>query len=190
MKKKIVPAIIMGTVMLALTASAMQGPRGSGKRERRGPFGGSEQRWAYVLKNPKLAEKVGLTEADIAALEQIQYRQQKEGIALQAAVQLAHLEQKQLMDQSEVDEAAVMAALEKTSAATLELRKSQIRGLLEVKKVLGEEKIKALREEGRKAARKKHSQRGKKNSEGHRKGRRGSDRSDQNSIDDIPEAME
>ncbi len=156
---------------------SVRGPAGAkgGGREQRRPGADQDIMMGQALRNPRMAEKLGLSEEQQQAIEGQLAELQKAHNSLRAGMEQAGLQQARLMMAEELDEAALMAAVEETGRIRTELAKLRIRHLLFMRKTLTPEQIKKARsairdkmkkhrEEGSKGrGPKKHHGEGKKN---------------------------
>jgi len=124
-----------------------QGVRG-GERGEMGRGGGMMMRSAInefvirrLVNEPKAATEMGISEEQIKALKEATEQLQKQREDLQK--QLAELEEQQrkLMDEATVDEAAIMALLEKASKIRLDMEKASIKFVLLAKKTLTPDQV-------------------------------------------------
>lgn len=167
---------LTGIIALAIMNGALaQMPQGMMQEQQRGSRGGAKrgERGAMherfqdalinkIVSDPEIAEEIGLTEEKVNTLKDAMYNIELKRIRLNAEKEVAALEQARLMTESEIDEDAVMAAIEKTGGITTELAKLKASALLLVKKTLTLaqiEKIKELVEERRKELKKQRSER-------------------------------
>lgn len=117
-----------------------QGEHGGGRFN----MGGRNRQGAMIgriINNPEIAEKIGLTEEQIQALKSASSDVQKEMIRLRAEMEIAGMEQAQLITETDIDENAVMKAVEKTGEIRTKMAKLQVKQLLLVKKTLSSEQI-------------------------------------------------
>ena len=179
MKKWIVIAGVTGVLAMALTVvAAPHGfgrgdgpPEGRGTRDR-GPGPGLMQ----VLQNPEFAEDVGITDDQVAELEAIMYAHRQEMIKLHGEQQLAELEVDRLLSVDEPDLEAVTAAIKKQGRTETQVKITQVRHELAVKKILGEDvldNIRSVLKDRRQEHRSQRMARGRKS--GHDRQGRGSD---------------
>jgi Spy/CpxP family protein refolding chaperone len=98
-----------------------------------------------LINNRKMAEHLGLREDQIGSLTEKGYDLRKETISLRAELELAALEQARLLTQENVDEKALMGAVEKTGEIRIRMAKIQIKNLLLVRKALTPEQYGRLR---------------------------------------------
>ena len=146
----------VGTVVLAamvLTGSAFaQGPgQGHGRGKPHGPGGpqlGRDRQGAVIsriIQNEKMIEKLGLTEEQVLKLKNHDFQTQKSKIQLQAQMQMAALEQAQLLTETDMNRKAIMAAVEKTGQIRTKMAKLGMKTLLVMKETLTDEQRKQLR---------------------------------------------
>ncbi|MFO7871645.1 MAG: hypothetical protein R6V03_09475 [Kiritimatiellia bacterium] len=145
-----------------------------------GPGGGGsmhEMLLIQVLQNRELAEEVGLNDDQVEKLKDRMYELRKERIRLRAEQELAGLEQARRMAGENVDEDAVMEAVEEKYEITKEMAKLKVKEILAVKQNLTEEQIGKIRKVMRERMRERMKQRKesmKRDREGkHDRGRRG-----------------
>lgn len=169
-------------VLLAVAASfaAMaQGPeKGDGRRmmRRQGPMMGAQNEMSglmFVMRSPKAAERLGLSEEQKEKLKKLNAGQGKDaGRALNEKVREGMKKQAELMKAEKVDEAAVMAAIDEVWEARKEIAKNQVRRIIAVKNLLTPEQIgKALEimKERRAAGRNRQNRRGAQDASGEKK---------------------
>ncbi len=98
-----------------------------------------------VLQNPEISEKLGLSEAQRTAIdEQMALLEQHQG-ELKKQIRKAALQQARLMTAEELDEAALMTAVEETGRLHTEQAKLRIRHLLFLRKTLTPEQTQGVR---------------------------------------------
>jgi len=98
-----------------------------------------------ILNSPAMARELGLTDEQIEPLKSGLFELRGKEIELKAQMEKAGLEQARLMTEKDVDEAAVMAAVEKAGAIRTEMAKLRVRGLLLVKRHISPEQIERIR---------------------------------------------
>lgn len=136
---------LAGVVAMAQEAPAR--PRAEG--EWRGPGGGADGgegmivRW---LENSKLAKEAGITDEQIAALKTKLDVLRKEQIDLRAELEKMGLEQARLVSAKSLDEAAVMASVDKTSDVHSKMARNRMKQLLIVKETLTPEQTEKIKE--------------------------------------------
>ncbi|MFC1497499.1 Spy/CpxP family protein refolding chaperone [Verrucomicrobiota bacterium] len=134
-----------------------QGPDGEGhsgrgqEGMRRGPHKGGPGRHigmmiSKIISNPELAEKIGLTEEQIETLKTASVEHQKQLIDLRAEMEKAALYQAELMSAEDLDEDAIMEAIEKTGEIKTKMAKIQVQQLILVKKTLTDEQKAKIKE--------------------------------------------
>lgn len=111
---------------------------------------GREVLLMMVLNNPQAAKEAGVTEEQIAGLKSGIYEIRKERVRLNAELEVAAMEQGRLLEQENVDEAALMAAVEKKGQLKIQMDKLLAREMLLVKKTLKKEQVEKIRQMGQK----------------------------------------
>ncbi len=132
------------TVVFA-AASLVAGPkegRDSGQRGRRGGMeGGPVDPVVRLVGNPKVAEKLGLSEEQREKIKEINKANRDNSEELRKALRDAMEKQAELLKADKVDEAGVMAEVDKAFDARKELAKRQIRRVIAIKSVLKPEQV-------------------------------------------------
>lgn len=95
--------------------------------------------WAVM--NPKIAEKLGLTDEQKAKVKALVDGERESLRALQEKAQQATKRQFELMRAEKVDEAAVLSAIDEVFAARKEIAKAQFKNQLAVRAVLSAEQL-------------------------------------------------
>jgi len=139
----------MAGVLLAGTAMAQApgGEMGPGFGEHRPPmeraFGpqGEHMRW---WNNPKLVERLKLTEAQRKAFDGILQDHREKLIDLRGSLEKAELELEPLMGADQPNEARILAQIDKVAQARAELEKANARFLLAIRAKLTPEQWKQL----------------------------------------------
>lgn len=108
--------------------------------------GGMEALAGAMMQGSEVAKKLNVTPDQQEAIKRLATEQRAKMIDLQAALQKAALKQTDLLMADPLDEAALMKAVEETSAASTVIAKARIQMLLEVRKVLTDEQRRQLRE--------------------------------------------
>ena len=143
--------LAMAGVLLAGTAMA-QGPGGGmgmgpGFGEHRPPmeraFGaqGDHGRW---WNNPKIAERLKLTDEQRKAFDGILLAHREKLIDLRANLEKAELEMESLIDTDQPDEAKILSQIDKVAQARAELEKANARFLLAIRYKLTPEQWKQI----------------------------------------------
>ena len=116
-------------------------PRGGRKMMRAGP---SIEPVLRAAMNPKIAEKVAITEEQVAKLKALAG---EKGVLkpLHEKVRKGTERQVELLKAEKIDEAAVMAALDEVWDAKKEVAKYQTKRLIAVKSILSAEQIEKIR---------------------------------------------
>jgi Spy/CpxP family protein refolding chaperone len=119
-----------------------------GPRRQGGPGGGGMHHGGIgrLLRNPRVAEELGLTEEQTAALKEGGLDFQRQRIDINASLQKAELELRELMEGNSTDEAALMSAIEKVGDIRTELHKLSAKQMLLVKSTLTDEQREQIRE--------------------------------------------
>jgi len=125
-------------------AGPKEGPkRGPGKGMMEGP---SDPVVKFVT-NPKMAEKIGLTEEQREKIKEINKSNRENMDDLRKALRESMKKQTELLKAERVDETAVMAEIDKAFDARKEMAKRQTKRIIAIKSVLTPEQItKALEE--------------------------------------------
>ena len=99
-----------------------------------------------LIKNSELAEKIGLTDEQRASLRESMKRAQAESRELQEEVQKAAQQQARLVTEDEVDDEAVMNAVDRVFDARKAMAKIRMRQFLLLRKTLTPEQIESARQ--------------------------------------------
>lgn len=99
----------------------------------------------HIVMNPRVAEKIGLSDEQKAKLKELQPKR-GENKALNEKIAAGMKRQMELLNADQIDEAAVMAAIDEVFEAKKEIAKAQTKRLIAVKAVLTPEQIKAAHE--------------------------------------------
>ena len=116
-----------------------------GFREQRRPEMNPDMAMGHALRHPKIADRLGLSEEQRQAIEKEQVNFQKTHGELRAKMEKAALKQARLMTAEELDESALMAAVEETGRIHTEMAKLRIRHLLFMRKTLTPKQIEQAR---------------------------------------------
>lgn len=140
------------------------GARGGGEGENRGAAGGEGRfaRWgggeggmggelqeamiARILANTKVAQEVGLTEDQIATLRNKLDELRKEEADIRAALEKLGIDQAKLLTEKDLNEEAIMAAVDKLAEKRTALAKLQIKKLILIKKTITPEQMQKIQE--------------------------------------------
>lgn len=104
---------------------------------------GDHGRW---WNNPKIAEKLNLTEDQRKAMDEIYQQQREKLVDLRATVQKAEIEMEPLVRADQPNESAVMAQIDKVAQARAELEKANARFLFELRAKLTPDQWKQVQE--------------------------------------------
>ena len=118
---------------------ARAGDRGSFFRGERSDSQGDRAVWAVM--NPRVAEKIGLSEEVRAQLKKIEDENRAKIRDFQEKIRVAIERQSKLMRAEKIDEAAVMAAIDELFECRKEMAKTQTKRLISVKSLLTPEQI-------------------------------------------------
>ena len=131
---------LMTVLAASLTFAALaQGPDGAAKGGSRGA-GPSVEPIVQMVRNPKMVEKLGFTEEQVAKLKAI--GDSREALKeLQAKVRQGSERQAELLKAEKIDEAAVMAAVDEVWNAKREIAKIQTKRVIAVRSVLSPEQV-------------------------------------------------
>ena len=123
------------------------GPDGPGFGGHRPPMEramrGDRGRW---WNNPKIAEKLNLTEDQRKAMDDIFQHHREQLVDLRATVQKAEIEMEPLVRADQPNESAVMAQIDKVAQARAELEKANARFLFELRAKLTPDQWKQVQE--------------------------------------------
>lgn len=136
--------LTFATVAFA-AASLVAGPkegREPGQRGRRGGMeGGSSDPVVRLVCNPKVAEKIGLSEEQRGKIKEINKANRDNSEDLRKALRDAMEKQAELLKADKIDEAAVMTEIDKAFDARKEMAKRQTRRVIAIKAVLSPEQV-------------------------------------------------
>lgn len=156
MKKIILMSVLAATVGLGAATWAEPGEGRGGERgegrgameARQGP-GGPEALGARILQrlldNPDKMKEFGITEDQAKTLQASFYDLEKKMVTMRSEADLADIEVRRLMQADDVDEAALMAAIDKAGQAHTAIRKATAAQKLSVQKILGPETSKKIK---------------------------------------------
>lgn len=154
----ILTTCLIGTLLCA-SAMAQKGDRDWGERpmsSQRGAQRGGQRKAgggrmspelmqqtiiAKFVGNADVAEKLGLSEEQRTRITDVIQSSRAKQIRLAAEQEIAAMEQVRLLAAKEIDEEAVMAAVQKTGALSTELAKCRIRPIVQIKKILTPDQI-------------------------------------------------
>ena len=99
-----------------------------------------------IATNPEMAKKLGLSEEQVNTLKEAIAEHQEQQKALQEKMKAAAKEQLEQMQADEVNEEALMHAVEKTGEVRTEIAKLRIKQMLAAKKILSPEQAAEIKE--------------------------------------------
>jgi len=99
-----------------------------------------------LITNPRIAEQIGLSEEQCEKIKEETFTLKREQIKIKADLDLAGLDQAQLMTQKEIDEKAIMKAVERVGELNTELAKIKTKQILMIKNNLTEEQVAKIHE--------------------------------------------
>lgn len=111
---------------------------------RRGMPGGMDRETmllVHMLGVPEVVEEIGIDEATATTLKDGIFKLREQQVEVRATLEKAGLEQARLLTEKDIDEDALMTAVEAAGAANTELAKLRMRQLLLVKQSLTAEQI-------------------------------------------------
>lgn len=159
--------LMMVVVAVACCAVFADGPKGEKNRGERGMHPGMDGMMmdpiARMVSNPKMVEKLGLSEEQQKKIKEIQKSNRGDAKENQKKLRQAMDKQMKLLMSEKVDESAVMAAIDEVFAIRKDLAKAQTKQVIEVKALLTPEQLKKAREsvkEMRKEMREKFGRKG------------------------------
>ena len=151
--KKLMTIAAAALAIAAFAQEPGEGPRGGQRPGGHGPqmgmrggmmpggMGGDQSVMAVM--NPKIAEKIGLSEEVRNQIKELDKASREAMKDLQQKTRAAMDKQAELMKAEKVDEAAVMAAIDEVFEIRKAMAKSQMKRVLSVKALLTPEQIKA-----------------------------------------------
>jgi len=129
------------TVALAAAAFAAGPKEGRGPRGPRVGMEGATDPVVRLVTNPKVAEKIGLTPEQQAKIREINKANRDGSEDLRKAHRDAMEKQAELLKADKIDEAAVMAEIDKSFDARKEMAKRQTKRVIAIKAVLTPEQV-------------------------------------------------
>ena len=142
--------IAVALLSVAAVADEVQGPRRDfGNRRQMGPGGGIAMMdpIARMVSNPKVAEKLGITEEQKAKLEALEKSQRDSMKNARGKLREAMDRQMKLMQAEKINEAEVMASVDEVFELRRSMAKEQMKRIINVKSILTPEQIKKAHEQ-------------------------------------------
>jgi len=144
LKNKVLTGMVLLVLVMIPTMVMATGMHGSeGMRE------GSDLPLGKWWESPKMAKKLNLSDADKAKLKEAFNNSHRKLIKLKSNLETERFELGNLLDSKTLNEAAVMQQFTKLEKARTELSRERFSFLVEVRKILGQERYQTLKEEGR-----------------------------------------
>lgn len=138
--------IMLAAAMIAAITFGQDAPKRNMGRFRPMGEGFAADPIARMVSNPKVAEKLNLTEEQKTKLEEL-IKTQREGMKeKRAKMSEAMKRQMDLMNAEEIDESKVMASIDEVFALRCAMAKDQVKRVIAVKNILTPEQIKKANE--------------------------------------------
>lgn len=138
--------IMLSAAMIAAVTFGQDAPKRNMGRFRPMGEGFAADPIARMVSNPKVAEKLNLTEEQKTKLEEL-IKTQREGMKeKRAKMSEAMKRQMDLMNAEEIDESKVMASIDEVFALRCDMAKDQVKRVIAVKNILTPEQIKKANE--------------------------------------------
>lgn len=102
---------------------------------------GLKGRWWTI---PRVIERLGLTPEQVDAIDEISFTKSESEIGLRADLQKANLSLLRLIDDPDLDEAAVDAAIDRVVSIRCDMARTELRARLDIAKVLTREQRMAI----------------------------------------------
>lgn len=138
--------IMLSAAMIAAVTFGQDAPKRNMGRFRPMGEGFAADPIARMVSNPKVAEKLNLTEEQKTKLEEL-IKTQREGMKeKRAKMSEAMKRQMDLMNAEKIDESKVMASIDEVFALRCAMAKDQVKRVIAVKNILTPEQIKKANE--------------------------------------------
>lgn len=139
-------SIVLAAAMIAAVTFGQDAPKRNMGRFRPMGEGFAADPIARMVSNPKVAEKLNLTEEQKTKLEEL-IKTQREGMK-EKRVKMSEAMKRQmdLMNAEEIDESKVMASIDEVFALRCAMAKDQVKRVIAVKNILTPEQIKKANE--------------------------------------------
>jgi len=137
--------VALAAVMLTTGPALARGPHGAGMDGPgmgMGPEGGSMLRPEVI---DAVGAELGLDAATLKKIKDLSFAANKEAIDVRAELERAHLDLRQMMDETNPDAKKVMKQVEIVGAAETKLRKNRVQLMLSVRELLTPEQRQKLR---------------------------------------------
>lgn len=145
-KMKMLMTVVVAVACCAVFADGPKGDNGRGERGMRlGMAGMTADPIARTLSDPKMVEKLGLSEEQQKKIKKIQKSNRGDAMENQKKLRKAMDRQMKLLMSEKVDESAVMAAIDEVFDIRKDLAKAQTKQVIEMKSILTSEQLKQAR---------------------------------------------
>jgi len=149
---------LIAAATVALVATTFAGP-GEGMGPGRGPMGhgpqggfkGPQDPIVKMVTCPKVAEKIALTDEQKAKIKEVVASSKETQKTLRKQLREAMEKQTELLEGEKIDEAAVMAEIDKAFEARKAMAKAQTKRVIAIKSILTPEQIEKALEEAKNA---------------------------------------
>lgn len=138
--------IMLAAAMIAAVTFGQDAPKRNMGRFRPMGEGFAADPIARMVSNPKVAEKLNLTEEQKTKLEELIKTQREAMKEKRAKMGEAMKRQMDLMSAEEIDESKVMASVDEVFALRCDMAKDQVKRVIAVKNILTPEQIKKANE--------------------------------------------
>ncbi len=138
--KRLITMAVATLCCVALAAPPEGGARHNGTGPGNGAMGPVRDPILRMVSNPKIAEKLSLSEDQRAKLKEIR-KASEANRGAQKKIREASKKQAELMKAAKIDEAAVMAAIDEVFEARKAMAKAQTKRIIAVKSILTPEQI-------------------------------------------------
>jgi len=149
--KKLMTIATIALAGVAFAAGPNEQQRGPNAGIGRGPMGleGAADPVVRMVTNPRMAEKIGLSEEQTAKIKEIDKQNRLDTANLRKKLRDASEKQAELLKAEKIDEAAVMAQIDQVFETRKEMAKAQTRRIIAIKAVLTPEQVTLALEEFR-----------------------------------------
>ena len=144
LKNKVLAGMVLLILVMTPTMVMAKGMHGE-----KGMHARSDLPMGKWWENPEIAKKLNLTDAEKAKLNEAFDKSHRKLIKLKSNVEADRFELGSLLDKKTLDEAAVMQQFTKLEKARTELAGERFSFLVEVRKILGQERYQTLKQEGK-----------------------------------------
>jgi len=150
LKNKVLTGMLLLVLVMTPTMVMAKGMLAEkGMAGEKGMHGGNDLPMGKWWENPEMAKKLNLSDAEKATLKEAFNNSHRKLIKLKSNLEAERFELGNLLDKKTLDEAAVMQQFTKLEKARTELSRERFNFLVEVRKILGQERYQTLKQEGR-----------------------------------------